>query len=146
MGTGFHLTPTKLTSRPPHIYLYIQSLTVSYSFPLTTGTTEQCLPEKQKKKKLYWYDITYTLSQIMLKYNAGFTWEQGKTYFGLYIIYLYIYMGHALAQLVEAMRYKSEGRGFDSRWCQWHNPSGRTVVLGSTQPVTEMSTRNTSWG
>jgi hypothetical protein len=24
----------------------------------------------------------------------------------------------------------------------WRNPSSRTVVLGSTQPVTEMSTRN----
>jgi len=27
----------------------------------------------------------------------------------------------------------------------WHNPSGRTVALGSTQPLTEMSTRNISW-
>jgi len=27
--------------------------------------------------------------------------------------------GHALAQLVEALRYKPEGRGFDSRWCHW---------------------------
>jgi len=26
---------------------------------------------------------------------------------------------HAVAQLVEAMRYKPEGRGFDSRWCHW---------------------------
>jgi hypothetical protein len=25
--------------------------------------------------------------------------------------------GHAVAQFVEALRYKSEGRGFDSRWC-----------------------------
>jgi len=25
--------------------------------------------------------------------------------------------GHAVAQLVEALRYKSEGCGFDSRWC-----------------------------
>jgi len=25
--------------------------------------------------------------------------------------------GHAVAQLVEALRYKPEGRGFDSRWC-----------------------------
>ena len=25
--------------------------------------------------------------------------------------------GHAIAQLVEALRYKPEGRGFDSRWC-----------------------------
>jgi hypothetical protein len=29
---------------------------------------------------------------------------------------------------------------------QWLNPSGRTVVLGSTQPLTEMSTRNPCWG
>jgi len=43
-------------------------------------------------------------------------------------------------QLVEALHYKHEGRGFDSRWCTgifyWHNPSGRAVALGSTQPVT----------
>ena len=29
-------------------------------------------------------------------------------------------MGTAVAQLVEALRYKSEGRGFDSRWCHWN--------------------------
>ena len=28
--------------------------------------------------------------------------------------------GHAVAQLVEALPYKSEGRGFDSRWCHWN--------------------------
>ena len=28
----------------------------------------------------------------------------------------------------------------------WHNPSVRTMALGSTQPLTEMSTRNISWG
>jgi hypothetical protein len=27
----------------------------------------------------------------------------------------------------------------------WHNPVGRTMALGSTQPLTEMSTRNISW-
>jgi hypothetical protein len=27
-----------------------------------------------------------------------------------------------------------------------HNPSGRTMNLGSTQPLTEMSTGNISWG
>jgi hypothetical protein len=51
-------------------------------------------------------------------------------------------LGHAVAQLVEALRYKSEGRGFDSR----RNPSGRIMALGLTQPVTEMSTNNISWG
>ena len=28
--------------------------------------------------------------------------------------------GQAVAQLVEALRYKPEGRGFDSRWCHWN--------------------------
>jgi hypothetical protein len=43
-------------------------------------------------------------------------------------------MGHAVAQLVEALCCKREG------------PSGRTMALGSTQRLTEMSTRNASWG
>jgi hypothetical protein len=32
--------------------------------------------------------------------------------------------GHAVAQLVEALRYKPEGRGFDSRCCQWGVKAG----------------------
>jgi len=28
----------------------------------------------------------------------------------------------------------------------WHNPFGCTMALGLTQPLTEMSTRNISWG
>jgi len=28
--------------------------------------------------------------------------------------------GHAVEQFVEALRYMSEGRGFDSRCCHWH--------------------------
>jgi hypothetical protein len=28
--------------------------------------------------------------------------------------------GHVVAQLVEALRYKPEGRGFASRWCHWN--------------------------
>jgi hypothetical protein len=33
---------------------------------------------------------------------------------------LYLAMGTLLvAQLVEALRYKPKGRGFDSRWCHW---------------------------
>ena len=29
------------------------------------------------------------------------------------------FVGHAVAQLVEALRYKPEGHRFDSRWCHW---------------------------
>jgi hypothetical protein len=52
-------------------------------------------------------------------------------------------MGATVAQLVEALHYKPAGR---SGIFHWHNPFGRTMALGSTQPLTEMSTRNISWG
>jgi hypothetical protein len=44
-----------------------------------------------------------------------------------------------VAQLIEALRYEPEGRGFDS--CVigiflLHNSSCRTMALGSTQPIT----------
>jgi hypothetical protein len=46
--------------------------------------------------------------------------------------------------------YKSEGRGFDSRWCHWNFSltctSGRSMALGLTQSLTEISSRNSSWG
>jgi len=29
-------------------------------------------------------------------------------------------VGHVVAQLVEALRYKPEGRGLNSRWCNWN--------------------------
>ena len=53
-----------------------------------------------------------------------------------------ILMGHTVAQLVEALRYKPEGREFDSPWyhCKfhWHNPPSCTMALGPTKPLTEM--------
>jgi hypothetical protein len=56
-------------------------------------------------------------------------------------------LGHTVAQLVEALRYTLEGRGFDSDGVIGiFHFSGRTMALGLTQPVTEMSTRNISWG
>ena len=54
---------------------------------------------------------------------------------------------NAVARLVEALLYKPDGRGFDPSWCLWiFYPSNRTMTLGSTQPLTERSTRSISWG
>lgn len=54
-----------------------------------------------------------------------------------------------MAQLVEELSYNPQGRGFDSRvvFEIFHGlgPSCPTVTLGSTQPVTEMSTRDLRW-
>jgi hypothetical protein len=64
-------------------------------------------------------------------------------------IHTHYNMGHAVAQLIEALRYKSEGRGFDSRLCHWNFDIILPAALwpwGLTQPLTEMSTSNVSWG
>jgi hypothetical protein len=37
-----------------------------------------------------------------------------------FMVELYLVGGHAVAQLVEALRYKPEGFGLDSRWCHWN--------------------------
>ena len=50
--------------------------------------------------------------------------------------------GHSVAQLIMALRYKPEGRGFDSCCIIDINlPS-----LGSTQPITDMSTNVGAYG
>jgi hypothetical protein len=42
--------------------------------------------------------------------------------------------------VLEALRYKLEGRRFDFRWSHLLNPSGYAMALMSTQPLAEMST------
>jgi hypothetical protein len=51
-----------------------------------------------------------------------------------------------VAQLAEALHYKPESCEFDPDSVNGifhrYNPSSRTMALGSTQPLTEMSARN----
>ena len=53
-----------------------------------------------------------------------------------------------MAQLVEALPTSRKVAGSIPdgviRDFHWHNPSSRTVALGLTHPLTEMSTRNIS--
>ena len=51
-----------------------------------------------------------------------------------------------MTQLVQALRYKPEGRGLDYRWANRDFPLTEfflpTRAVGSTPPVTEMITRD----
>jgi hypothetical protein len=59
------------------------------------------------------------------------------------------YYGHAVVQWLRycATNRKVTGSITDGviGICDWHNPSGRTMALGFTQPLREVSTRNSSW-
>jgi len=52
---------------------------------------------------------------------------------------------HAVAKLGDSQQQKREGCVLDSRRCYW-NFSGRTMALGSNQPVKEVTAWNISWG
>jgi hypothetical protein len=59
-------------------------------------------------------------------------------------------VGHPVAQFLKHCATTRKVAGsipdFVIRIFHWRNPSGRTMALGSTQPLTEMSTRDISWG
>jgi hypothetical protein len=81
------------------------------------------------------------------KLDITFTWDVTECHF----TDVRLRTGQAVAQLAEALSYKPEGRGFDYWWChigifQWQNPSVCTTALGLIQSLTEMSSRNISWG
>jgi hypothetical protein len=64
-------------------------------------------------------------------------------------VWHYTRRGHAFAQWLRhcATNRKAAGSIPDGviGIFDWHNPSGRSMALGSTQPLTKMSTRNISW-
>jgi hypothetical protein len=66
------------------------------------------------------------------------------------LLLLPLWLGYAVAQWLKhcATNRKVAGSIPDGviGIFHWHNPSGRTIALGTTQPLTEMSTRNISWG
>jgi hypothetical protein len=87
---------------------------------------------KEKSDSAQAYDVTTRLMsqrfEILKTREASAVMTSGKVQTrnnrqikGLVHIQVhYRILGHAVAQLVEALRYKSEGHGFDFRWCHWN--------------------------
>ena len=78
--------------------------------------------------------------------------HQGTKYYSGYYFrnfywryYIYIYTGYAVAQLVEALRYKPGRSRVSLEFFIDIILQAALWPWGSTQPLTEMSTRNISW-
>jgi hypothetical protein len=105
--------------------------------------------------------VTFALSSVTL-------WDTGCTCFAdsLYYTTIYIYVSHVVSTFTffdQNFLWISH-HYFHPIFCatnrkvaglipdgviglfRWHNPSDCTMALGSTQPLTEMSTRSISWG
>jgi hypothetical protein len=89
------------------------------------------------------YKPEYAVAQLVqaLRYKPGHTVVQ-------LIQALRYKPGHAVAQVVQALRYKLKVMGSIPDGVtgifQGHNPTSHTKAMGTTQPLTEMSTRNIS--
>ena len=136
-------------------------------FFLTTGPTAPCPTP-------LWWDIYWSTSCFSIIHpecgNCNMHWNMEQfrhtmwltashscktfhtIYYRLYSFFcvVYIYTGECGGTVVKVLCYKSGGRWFNPRWCHWifhwHNPSDRTMALGSTQPLTDMRTWRISWG
>ena len=69
--------------------------------------------------------LSQTTSELWLQHscdtgqNRTFLKYRTTKSYGLYSLFNVSAVGHMVVQLVEALPYKLEGRGFDSQWSYW---------------------------
>jgi hypothetical protein len=90
----------------------------------------------------------YFTSKILRRTPALITIDPVYSLLVCIITIVIIITGDRRGTVVKVLRYKSDGRWFDPRWCHWNwnNPADRIMILGSTQLLTEMSTRSLPGG
>ena len=126
------------------------SITVSISLPLAAGFADR---EKRKLNLHYKGNLVFlqilNIQDLQVYTNAS---RKFGSYFFVTSLFTFsvaplgVLRVYVVAHLVKVLRYEPESRGFDSQTFYWPNPSSRNMALGSTQPLTDTSTRNTAWG
>jgi hypothetical protein len=76
--------------------------------------------------------VMQTLASLLLHYDQIPTaqlalthtfiyWRESNGFVAVFIYFMHISLSGAPGRVVvEVLRYKPEGRGFDSRWCHWN--------------------------
>ena len=109
------------------------------------------------KRARNWKKLFKIWSILIMKIKPKFyskKEDKKGDYSGLAVYWNYVFgFGHAVAQLGSWLRHcatshKVVGSIPDGIIVSfhWRNPSGRTMAMGSTQPLTKMSARNISCG
>ena len=121
-----------------------------------TGTSHVAAkPEALLREPNFW---CLRQSQLLIPRISPWTWIYSRCIYGSFF-YCTVYRelvtvpsgrGTAVAQWLRCCATNREVAGSISDGVtvifHWRNPSDRTMALGSTQPLTEMSTRIISWG
>jgi hypothetical protein len=72
-----------------------------------------------KRRRVKWVTMRKYYEKLSnRKTAAGISLTSRVTSGVIYRKYIPV-LGYEVAQLVEALRYKPAGRGFDYRWCEW---------------------------
>jgi hypothetical protein len=118
---------------------------LKFSLPPNERRTSK---NQKPKASLHWFfwDVTWNWSNAIEKvYRASHVaWSYSESKFNLTTVQ----SGDRGSVVDKVMCYKSEGRWFDPSWCHWifhwHKIHWHQLALGSTQPLTEMTTRSIS--
>jgi hypothetical protein len=116
------------SSRYTHVCLKVNF--VSVLGPLLLVPEWNLLLSDHPHTSIYW--LTWLLTDLTARIRTFIEWQFVTVGHSICtFIVLYAYKGHAGSLLEEVFGVFN-----------WFNPSSRTMTLGSTQPLTEMSTRN----
>jgi len=102
---------------PPHmseIGLRLCCIMLCYYEQCVHGSTNFLYTEH--RHPTYWISFEFRPLLDLLRLAIYISNLSNLTYIHIHV---YIHGGHTVAQLVEALRFKPEGRGFDSRYCHW---------------------------
>ena len=145
-GSWLKLFPRLFISPPVHIlsrFVYKQQSSY-FNVPHTLHHVLHYLPIHRLSCP---YLLFFTYSFLLLRASGDFV---NTIFMYLSTQMQFLHNTSNIYAHLEELRYKPEGRRFDFRWYhwkmfRWNNASGRNMAPGSNRPLTEMSTRKTSW-
>ena len=79
-----------------------------------------CLLEEPETIFIFQKYVAYISLVLSISISSGSLPSNIRLILSVFVLNHLRYSEYALVYLVEALRYKPEGREFDSRWCHWN--------------------------